>query len=68
MAGDSFIQGLSHVSDAIAESISPRKIDSLYVSEVYSLAERSPDYRVIFPGWNLFGSRDLTITSWADLG
>ncbi|KAJ8132512.1 hypothetical protein O1611_g1107 [Lasiodiplodia mahajangana] len=26
------------------------------------------DYRTVFVGWDLFGSRDLTITSWADLG
>jgi len=68
MVGDRFIQCLAHASDAIAESNSPRKIDCFYVSEIYSLAERSADYRAIFPGWDLFGSRDLTITSWADLG
>ena len=29
--------------------------------------ERVDDYKTIFFGWDLFGARDLTITSWADL-
>jgi hypothetical protein len=27
-----------------------------------------PEARALFVGWDLFGSTDLTITSWADFG
>ncbi|KAI0096921.1 transferase family-domain-containing protein [Nemania sp. FL0031] len=38
-----------------------------YLGNIIILVERMEDYRTVFVGWDLFGSRDLTITSWADL-
>ena len=55
------------ICDAIAVSQSPSRISTRYIAEVFSLVNRVEDYRSVFPGWDLFGSRDLTITSWADL-
>ncbi|KAK3313767.1 hypothetical protein B0H66DRAFT_360594 [Apodospora peruviana] len=46
---------------------STRRIDARYVAEVYSLGARTEDYSTIYAGWDLFGARDLTITSWASL-
>lgn len=37
------------------------------MAEVYNLVENTKSPSAIFVGWDLFGSRDLTITSWADL-
>ncbi|KAI1742081.1 transferase family-domain-containing protein [Xylaria scruposa] len=55
------------ICDMIAQSQSPAKINSRHIAEVYSLVENTEDYRSIYVGWDLFSSRDLTITSWADL-
>ncbi|PSN64742.1 C-8 acyltransferase [Corynespora cassiicola Philippines] len=51
----------------VAQAQSPERIDAGHIGEVCSLVEKVEDYRRIFPGWELFGSRDLFITSWADL-
>lgn len=51
----------------VAQAQSPERIDASHIGEVCSLVEKIGDYRRIFPGWELFGSRDLFITSWADL-
>ncbi|KAF2966603.1 hypothetical protein GQX73_g6991 [Xylaria multiplex] len=53
--------------DVIAQSQSPTKINSRHIAEAYELVGRVDDYRTVFVGWDLFSSRDLTITSWADL-
>lgn len=63
-----FVQKLVKVCDAIAESQSPTKINSRHIAEIYTLAEKVDNYQMIFPGWDLFSSRDFTLTSWADLG
>ncbi|KAH8897256.1 hypothetical protein GQ53DRAFT_818529 [Thozetella sp. PMI_491] len=56
---------LSGVCDAIAESTSPAKITSGHVAEICRLVNKSENPGKIFVGWDLFSSRDLTITSWA---
>ncbi|GAB1194172.1 hypothetical protein APSETT444_003413 [Aspergillus pseudonomiae] len=61
------MRSLAGVCDYISASQSPSKIGSRQIAEVYGLADRMQDYRSLFVGWDLFGSRDLTITSWADL-
>ncbi|KAI0447308.1 transferase family-domain-containing protein [Xylaria telfairii] len=61
------LASLATICDTIAQSQSPTKINSRHMAEVYSLVEQTADYRTIFVGWDLFSSRDLTITSWADL-
>ncbi|UKZ74689.1 hypothetical protein TrVFT333_002359 [Trichoderma virens FT-333] len=61
----SLTQALAKICDVVATSQS--RIDVDHVSEVYSLSNRMEDYRAIFPGWDLFGSRDFVITSWANL-
>ncbi|OGM50586.1 hypothetical protein ABOM_000779 [Aspergillus bombycis] len=58
---------LAGICDRIFASQSPSKIGSRHIAEVYGLPDRMQDYRSLFVGWDLFGSRDLTITSWADL-
>ncbi|CAI7573230.1 unnamed protein product [Penicillium bialowiezense] len=61
------IKELAKVCQVIADSQSATRVSSKHIAEVYRLAERAEDYRSIFVGWDLFGSTDLTITSWADL-
>lgn len=39
-------------------------INSRHIAAVHTLVNRV-GYQVLFVGWDLFGSRDLTITSWA---
>lgn len=41
-------------------------INSRHIAEVYHLVDRTEDHRSLFVGWDLFGSRDSVITSWAD--
>jgi len=60
-------QALASVCDSIAGTQSSARDSLRHVSEVYSLADRVDDPTKIYPGWDLFGSRDLTITSWANL-
>ncbi|KAJ0416357.1 transferase family-domain-containing protein [Aspergillus carlsbadensis] len=60
------ISSLREICTAIATSQSPTKINSQHIAEVHHLVESRPDPRGIFVGWDLFGSKDLTITSWAD--
>ncbi|KAJ3553402.1 hypothetical protein NPX13_g10894 [Xylaria arbuscula] len=61
------LESLAKVCEVIGKSQSPEKINARHVAEVYSLVERVVDYKSVFVGWDLFGSQDLTITSWADL-
>lgn len=61
------IHSLAEICNVITQSQSSNHIDSRYIAEVYSLADQMDDYKAIYPGWDLFNSRDLTITSWADL-
>lgn len=59
---------LAKICEEITQSQSHSTIDSQYAAEVYHLIDRMEDYRSLFVGWDLFGSRDFTITNWADLG
>ncbi|PLB49852.1 hypothetical protein P170DRAFT_193072 [Aspergillus steynii IBT 23096] len=59
------VRSLAQICDHIAQS--QYAINSRHIAEVYQLIEGVEDCRSLFPGWDLFGSRDLTITSWADL-
>jgi hypothetical protein len=61
------VQSLSPIVEAIAQSVSPTKINQRHIAEAYTLADKVENYQGIFVGWDLFTSRDLTITSWADL-
>ncbi|CAG9992919.1 unnamed protein product [Clonostachys byssicola] len=47
---------------------SPDRINTGYIGVVWELVEQLIDRRALYPGWDLFDSRDLFITSWADLG
>ncbi|EYE90106.1 uncharacterized protein EURHEDRAFT_417774 [Aspergillus ruber CBS 135680] len=58
---------LAKICEHIAQSQSHSVINSRYIAEVYHLIDRMEDCRSLFVGWDLFGSRDLTITNWADL-
>lgn len=59
---------LAKICDEISQSYSETVINSSHIAEVCLLVEKLEDYRSLFVGWDLFGSRDITITSWADLG
>ncbi|KAJ5338812.1 transferase family-domain-containing protein [Penicillium brevicompactum] len=61
------MQHLAQVCQVVADSQSAERVNSQHIAEVYRLAECAEDYRSIFVGWDLFGSADLTITSWADM-
>jgi hypothetical protein len=60
------LSSLSKICSLIASSQSPATINSQRIAEVHRLVESMPDPRGLFVGWDLFSSRDLTITSWAD--
>jgi hypothetical protein len=60
-------KALATVCDAISQSQSPARINTCHIAEIYSLGDRVEDNRTMFVGWDLFRSRDLTITSWANL-
>ncbi|KAE8378268.1 transferase family-domain-containing protein [Aspergillus bertholletiae] len=62
------VRSLAKICEHIAQSQSRSVINSRYIAEVYHLIDRMEDCRSLFVGWDLFGSRDLTITNWADLG
>ncbi|CRG88063.1 hypothetical protein PISL3812_05089 [Talaromyces islandicus] len=63
----SSMEQLAEACGLVAKAQSSDRIDSRHIREVCSIVEGLEDYRSIFPGWELFGSRDLFITSWADL-
>lgn len=67
VSGGDNAERLSKLCDIIAQSQSSTLVNSRHIAEVYSMANGMEDYRTMFVGWDLFGSRDLTITSWADL-
>lgn len=56
---------IAKICEAITKSQSA--VNSQHIAEVYKLVDSADDPRTIFVGWDLFNSRDLTITSWADL-
>ncbi|KAJ5481292.1 hypothetical protein N7475_000104 [Penicillium sp. IBT 31633x] len=64
---DAPVRSLAEICDHIAQSQSLSVIDSRHIAEVYRLIDCMEDYRSLFVGWDLFGSRDLTITNWADI-
>lgn len=57
----------AEVCNAITQSYSPGKINRQHIANVFELGRQVRDCSTIFPGWDLFNHRDLTITSWADL-
>lgn len=59
---------LAHVCEHVAQSQSVSAINTRHIGEVVQLMERVKDPRSLFVGWDLFGCRDLTIASWADMG
>ena len=59
------VRAFAEICNHIAESQSSSIINSRHIAEVYTLADRV-ESGSLFVGWDLFGSRDLTITSWAD--
>ncbi|CAG9952215.1 unnamed protein product [Clonostachys rosea f. rosea IK726] len=58
---------LAKVCSIISDSQSVDRINSNSVAELCSLVNRTDDPKSIFPGWDLFSSRDLTVTSWNGL-
>lgn len=57
----------AEVCSAIAQSYGPDKINRQHVANVFELGRQARDCSTVFPGWDLFNHKDLTITSWADL-
>ncbi|KAF5553686.1 C-8 acyltransferase [Fusarium mexicanum] len=60
-------RGHAEVYNAINQSFAPAKINSQHIANVLELGRQAGDCSAIFPGWDLFNHRDVTITSWADL-
>lgn len=58
---------LARICNTIAQSYGPAKINPQQIANVFELGRRSRDGGTIFPGWDLFNHKDLSITSWADL-
>lgn len=58
---------LARICDTIAESISPEKINRQHIAEVFSILQKLDKSKPLTMGWDAFGSRDVSITSWADL-
>lgn len=65
-AADSTLEQAA-VCKSIAQSYSPAKINCQHIANVFELGRKSGDCSTVFPGWDLFSHKDLTITSWADL-
>lgn len=62
------VSTLAQVCEKIADSQSDSVINSRHIAEVYRLVDLMEDCtKSLFVGWDLFRSRDLTITSWADI-
>lgn len=59
---------LAKTCSSIDAAQSQQRIDSRFIAEAYSIFDRIDNFDTIFPGWDLFNSIDLTITSWANLG
>lgn len=64
---DSSMKLLADACRIVAQAQSPDHINADHIREVCNLAEGLENHRSLFPGWELFGHRDLFITSWADL-
>lgn len=58
---------LAEICNAISQSYGPAKINPQHIANVFELGRRSRDSITIFPGWDLFNHKDLSITSWDDL-
>ncbi|KAJ5371263.1 transferase family-domain-containing protein [Penicillium cataractarum] len=67
-ADESPIRSLAEICTTVLNSQYPFTINARHVAEVHELITRTGDPRALFVGWDLFNSRDLTITSWADFG
>ncbi|EXK43584.1 hypothetical protein FOXG_04580 [Fusarium oxysporum f. sp. lycopersici 4287] len=61
------VHDCAEVCNTITQSFAPAKINSQHIANVYELGRQAGDCSTIFPGWDLFNHRDVTITSWADL-
>ncbi|RDW74640.1 uncharacterized protein DSM5745_07302 [Aspergillus mulundensis] len=59
------MRSLAAICEHISASQGPSTISKRHIAEVYALHESA---RPLFPGWDLFGSRDVVVTSWADQG
>ena len=67
-ADESPIRSFAEICTTILNSQYPLTINAHHVAEVHELITRTGDPSALFVGWDLFNSRDLTITSWADFG
>lgn len=57
----------AELCNTITQSYGPDKINRQRIANIFELGRQSGDCSTIFPGWDLFNHKDLTITSWADL-
>lgn len=60
-------RGQAELCSTITQSYGPAKINRQHIANVFELGRQARDCSTIFPGWDLFDHKDLTITSWADL-
>lgn len=61
------ITELAEACNTITQSYGPTKINSQHIANVFELGRQTLGSSPVFPGWDLFNHKDLTITSWADL-
>jgi hypothetical protein len=57
----------AEICKAVTQSYGPAKINRQHIANAFELGRKSGDCSTIFPGWDLFNHKDLSITSWADL-
>lgn len=65
-AADSTLEQAA-VCNTITQSYGPAKINRQHIANVFEIGRKAGDSSTVFPGWDLFHHKDLTITSWADL-
>ncbi|KAL4935541.1 hypothetical protein BDV06DRAFT_217351 [Aspergillus oleicola] len=64
---EDLIRALAQICNCVLASQSPSTINSRHIAEVHHLIKHMDDSGTPFPGWDLFGSKDWVVTSWADL-
>ncbi|RAH65669.1 uncharacterized protein BO66DRAFT_461333 [Aspergillus aculeatinus CBS 121060] len=61
------VRRLAGICDCITQSQAAGQIGERFIAELCCLVGEM-DYRGLYPGWDIFGGRDVTVTSWAGTG
>lgn len=60
-------KNIAKVCEAISQSQHISTFDIQHIAEAYTISDNLESNQFLFPGWDLFNARDLTVTSWAQL-